>query len=238
MAWAAAGGPAGANLTHVAVSADGKHGWAVGYGPQLMAYRLAGGVWTAQPGALPDPLNPVRITADDNGNGWLLGDMVIQADSPTWLVRLTPGGAPQETAISSPVPGRGLVVQIHIAELAVAANGQGWAVGSVLGTGGADAVVMRIDGDSVLALPPEDVTLPADFAPPILVVSISPNGQYTWVGNQAGQLAPLTVTTASPGMPRTGGQQGAGLVGGLLALALLAVVAGLRVRRSWLPQAP
>ncbi|HMA33039.1 MAG TPA: hypothetical protein VKY74_01060 [Chloroflexia bacterium] len=223
--------PAGAPLTLVAISPDGRQGWAVSAGAGLLG--LNGGIWSGRPIAGPPPaLTPTRVTADDAGNGWLLADAApAGATAPSVLLRLTPANAPQEAALAS----TGAGASAHLGSLATDASGQGWSVGG----GSGQPVFVRLSPESARVLPAAEVSLPADFVQPATVVTVSADGRHTWVGNAAGQMAPLS-EAAPPGMPSTGtavtGAAWILLVSSLLLLSGLSLLALRRHRlrgRSW-----
>jgi hypothetical protein len=119
---------------------------------------------------------------------------------------------------------------VVINELAVDAQGRGWAVGYVPSSAGAPhPIFLQLSGDSLAAVPASRFRLAADFTLPATVVSVSPNGGTAWIGNETGQMAALS-ESAPPGMPRTGAGTGGLLGAGLLGLGLL--LSGLLLARS------
>ena len=153
--------PAGGGaLDKVALSPDGKQGWAVGprsesrnVFAQHAAYRLIDGKWTAVPGDLYIPtFVPVGIAADNAGNGWVINQ--IQPDfyaydnshsiqvsrtitSPvpvaelSYLYYLSRSGRPIEIDLDLTDRSNGSGIEFWLNGLSVDGNGRGWAIGSI-----------------------------------------------------------------------------------------------------------
>ncbi len=229
--WVEAPQPAGATLTYVGVGPGGQTAWAVdSTGTTIQTYHLIAGNWVAQgAAALPGAYHPMRLTVDDSGNGWLVAQAQSAESGASKLVRLSAQGAltlaPLETAAGAP---NGKTVVIN--ELSVDAQGLGWAVGDIeLEPGQPQPFFLRINGDSLTAVTSSRFALPAGFALPATVVSVSPNGSSAWIGDADGHMTALSEST-TPGMPRTGGGND-GAVPGLL-LGLLFALAGLLLLRT------
>jgi hypothetical protein len=229
--WVESSQPAGATLTYVGVAPGGQAGWAVdSSGATLQAYRLSGQGWQAT-GAVDVPAGStsVRLTVDDSGNGWLLAQTGSGEARASVLVRLPAQGTPRVANLAA-AAGAATGQAVVINELAVEAQGRGWAVGYVPSSAGAPhPIFLQLSGDSLAAVPASRFSLAADFTLPATVVSVSPNGGTAWIGNETGQMAALS-ESAPPGMPRTGAGTGGLLGAGLLGLGLL--LSGLLLARS------
>ena len=221
-AWVETAQPAAGPVVYLAISADGQQGWAAGpHAAARVFYRLANGAWVAEPGRgdARTAGRIFRIAADNNGQGYALVAPDTAATTASRMLALAGGVSISDLA---PVAAGATPA---FADFVVAGNGRGWLVGTVNGT----PAFFRLDGASPIgATTPGGAGVPAGFALPISSLAISPDGNYVWVGNEAGKL---TALSAVVGMPSTGLPSGL-LWAALLALAGLLVLAGRTLQRS------
>jgi hypothetical protein len=152
-AWDFVATPPDGALVAVALSPDGRQGWAVGPSSQgedgaSRLMRLVDGRWTGAPGTGVGALQiPVQVVADNAGNGWLItvvgyemtahsrraapATQTSNIDMLGQLFRLTPGAPPREIEIALAPRDPEAGGEFYLNGVAVDGAGQGWAVGVI-----------------------------------------------------------------------------------------------------------
>jgi hypothetical protein len=171
----------GGRLEFLAVGADGKSGWGVGFeedGEQIV-YRYANGAWTRTDATIPATERPVTaLTVDNSGAGWgMAADALwrFKTDGTVTAAYRVPDG-------------------VSLLPIAVDPFGRGWALGwkelgQVEQPGGfeiqVETVAVRLLGDTATQVDPESAfLLPEDVVP--RAIGMTPGGGQVWAGASTG----------------------------------------------------
>jgi len=195
--------PVNGDMRFISLAPGGKVGWGIGPSRtetgKYIAVRLENGKWVNEsPKNFEVPFNSIAVTADDKGNGWVIGPPASSA-----LVRLTESGATQ--VLPDPRQEKpSIYPDIVMQAVAVNLLGRGWAAAIYKPTPNPKVAVaptnqpllFRLDGDSFTSITPTMATsLPvpaspqagnANYAGPI---AFTPDGAHSWMAEATGDNA-------------------------------------------------
>jgi hypothetical protein len=195
--------PVYGDMRFISLSPDGKSGWGVGPSrkdlSKYIAVRLDNGKWVDDAGKnFEVPFNSNVVTADNSGNGWVIGPPVNSV-----LIRMTKDGANQllpNPRTENPFLYPGLELQ----EAAVNGVGRGWATGTYKPVPDPTSdkepknqpLLFRLDGDSFTvitstAVPANSQATRPNYGGPI---AFTPDGVHSWLAASTGEYAFIGLT--------------------------------------------
>ncbi|HMA37109.1 MAG TPA: hypothetical protein VKY74_21820 [Chloroflexia bacterium] len=195
--WVPVAPPDPGGFYNLAISPNGRLGWAVGPSAAgYTLYRLAGQrwlavapVWLPPEPLLPERLATIRLTADDAGNGWLLandaGDSGVGSGVPRLLLmRLRANQPPQPLTVTLP-SAPGAVVSLE--DLTVDNSGRGWLAGRTLQPIPPKTpytlrplVLLRVTGEVLTEVDPASTGAPPGLGSSNRLAS-NGDGTHTWL---------------------------------------------------------
>ncbi len=214
----------GGALEAVALSPDGRQGWAAGPRNSTTdalgtpaAYRLVNGQWQVVEGDFSGaPIAASSIVADNAGNGWMIGRLVIDLGMKTqgaaWaarlayqeqftprdlLVRLSRNAEPRvvDLDMQQPGPVNADDPEFTLRGLTVDATGRGWVAATYYRGTREDPPeveelytpgLYRLQGETATPVPVAQAGYRGEANFSPLTVASSPEGAHTWIGGLNG----------------------------------------------------